>query len=71
MDAKRKMPRCHTKDGFHFPGCIGCGMLGHDYCTCEPLQRKDVVELLLKRVVAMEKRIDVAMDAILRLQGMP
>lgn len=61
--------RCHTKDGIHIPGCMGCAAAGHSYCTCEPLKRGDTVGLLLKRVVALEQRLDIAMNAILKLQS--
>jgi hypothetical protein len=64
--------RCHTVNGTHIPGCMGCAAMGdHAYCTCEPIRRKDVVELLIKRVGALEQQMEIAMGAILKLQGVP
>jgi hypothetical protein len=48
---------------------MGCAAMGHYACTCEPNRRGDVVGHLAERIVALEKQVEIAMNAILKLQS--
>jgi len=43
---------CRTVDGVHIPGCMGCAVRGHSYCTCK--SSRAVAD---HRVAQLERRV--------------
>ena len=60
------MNRCHTYQGVHIPGCMGCAVYGGErhsrqWCTCPAPERAtlpDPETLILKELRAIRERLD-------------
>lgn len=59
------MDRCHTYQGVHIPGCMGCAVHGGEkhsaqWCTCPRPERAhlpDPETLILRKLDAIESRL--------------
>ena len=49
--------RCHTWQGVHIPGCMGCAVYGHKHgCTCPP--KANTLERMAAQLDELRERIE-------------
>jgi hypothetical protein len=66
LPRRRIMERCHKKQGFLIPGCMGvaaacgCGMSDYDimsFCTCPPMKTKKEKNTIELRIIRLEREV--------------
>ena len=66
--------RCYEYKGVHIPGCMGCAVRGHAYCTCPPVHSErgimDHIGGIRRESKFLRRRIDHLLKVLDRVEAM-